>query len=89
MADILRWQTVKTRKPHKCWGCGKAYPAGSELTHAAYADGGTVYDCYWCPTCEEYMHRYFESGDECSEGKIYENDAEGWEKLKSEMEDTP
>ena len=86
MADILRWEKRKTRKPHRCFGCGKVYHAGTEMANAAYADGGSVYDCYWCKTCEEYMHRYFESGDEVGEGEIYDNDPEQWEQLKAEME---
>ena len=86
MAEILRWQSVNTRKPHKCWGCWKEYPASTEMTHAAYADNGTVYDCYWCLTCEEYMRQYFESGDECGRGEIYANDPEGWEAVKTKLE---
>ena len=86
MSDILRWQTVKTRKPHRCWGCGKSYPARTEMISAAYADGGTVFGCYWCETCEEYIHQHFESGDECGYGDIYANDPEGWEALKKETE---
>ena len=86
MADTLRWERRKTRKPHQCFGCGKTYPAGIEMVNAAYADGGSVYSCYWCETCEEYMRRYFESGDETCYGEIYENDPEKWEMLKAEME---
>lgn len=88
MADILRWETRKTRKAHRCWGCHKVYPSGSKLVNAAYADGGSVFDCYWCPTCEEYMNRHFEYGDEIGEGEIYENDPEGWEQIKAETEGT-
>ncbi|HBG21971.1 MAG TPA: hypothetical protein DDW83_01805 [Peptococcaceae bacterium] len=86
MSDILRWQEVKTRKPHKCWGCDKEYPAGTQMISAAYADGGTVFGGYWCKTCQEYMHRHFESGDECEQGEIYENDPDGWEAIKAERE---
>lgn len=86
MSDILRWQERKTRKPHKCFGCGKTYPAGITMISAAYADGGTVDDCYWCGTCQEYMNRYFERGDETNENGIFENDPDGWNALKAEME---
>jgi len=86
MSDILRWQQRKTRKPHKCFGCGKAYPSGTSMVSAAYADGGTVQDCYWCETCEEYMHRYFKPGDESSENEIFENDPDGWNAINAELE---
>lgn len=87
MSDILRWQKIKTRKPHICFGCGQKYPAGTMMTSAAYADSGTVDGCYWCQTCEEYMSRYFEFGDETGYGEIRSNDREGWEALKKELEE--
>ena len=85
MSDILRWEERKTRKPHRCWGCGKAYPIGTEMINAAYVDGRTVTDCYWCDTCQEYMHRYFEYGDEASFGDIFDNDPDGWKNLFKEL----
>ncbi|SHN77392.1 hypothetical protein [Desulfitobacterium chlororespirans] len=89
MSDILRWDTVKTRKPHKCFGCGKIYPVGTMMVNAAYADGESAWSCYWCETCREYMRRYFEPGDEVGEGEILDNDLEGWEELRAEMEGKP
>jgi predicted nucleic acid-binding Zn-ribbon protein len=86
MSDILRWQERKTCKPHECFGCGKTYPAGSKMVYSAYADGGTVQDCYWCKTCQEYMRRNFEPGEETGEGEIYGGDPEGWNALKAELE---
>lgn len=82
MSDILRWNEVKTRKPHRCWGCAKTYEPGTLMVSAAYADSGSVSGCYWCKTCLEYMDRHFELGDEIEEGGIYENDPEGWEAIK-------
>ena len=87
MSEILRWQERKTRKPHICYGCGKTYPASSKMVYSAYADGGTVQDCYWCKTCQEYMHRYFDCGDETGENEIFENDPDGWNAIKAELEE--
>ena len=84
MSEILHWKEVKTRKPHRCFGCQKTYPAGTEMTHAAYADGGSVDGCYWCETCVEYMARYFEPGDETGQGEIYYNGPEQWDALNAE-----
>jgi hypothetical protein len=86
MSDILHWEKRKARKPHRCFGCGKTYPAGSQMVHAAYADGGSVDSCYWCVTCIEYMRRYFNPGDEIGRDEIYDNDPEGWNALKTELE---
>lgn len=76
---------AKTRKPHRCFGCAKEYPAGSDMINAAYADGGTVDSCYWCNTCREYMKRHFRYGDETCYGEIYASDPEEWNKLNLEL----
>lgn len=89
MSEILHWEQRTTRKPHRCFGCGKVYPAGSKMIHAAYTDGGRADSCYWCETCNEYMNRFFEYGDEVGPGEIYDNDPEGWDALKAEMEAQP
>lgn len=86
MADILRWHTVKTRKPHYCFGCALEYEPGTNMINAAYADGGTVDSCYWCETCTEYMYRYFGLGDETGYGEIRSNDKETWESIRHELE---
>lgn len=85
MGAILRWETRKTRKPHRCFGCGKEYPAGTKMVNAAYADEGSVDSCYWCATCLEYVRRYFEYDDEVFEHEIYENDPDGWEGIRKEL----
>jgi ferredoxin len=87
VSDILRWEHRTTRKPHRCFGCGKEYSPGTKMVSAAYADGGTVDSCYWCSTCQEYMRRYFKYGDETGYGEIYANDREGWNKLDQELND--
>jgi len=88
MTDILRWQEVKTRKPHKCFGCAKEYPINTKMINASYAEDGTVNSCYWCITCLEYMHQYFEYDDETDYGEIYENNKEEWESIKKELENS-
>lgn len=85
MSDILRWETVITRKPHHCWGCGKTHPAGTSMINAAYVDGGSVSSCYWCDVCMTYMNRHFEYGDECGYAEIYANDKATWEQIQSEL----
>jgi ferredoxin len=55
------------------------------MVNATYADEGSVDSCYWCATCLEYVRRYFEYGDEVSEHEIYENDPDGWEGIRKEL----
>lgn len=89
--EILRWENRITRKPHKCFGCGKVYPPGSQMAYGAYKTAGpSVYGVYWCKICEEYMSRYFvaDVDDGVSYlGEIRDGDPEGWEALRSEMEE--
>ena len=55
------------------------------MVSAAYADGGSVFDCYWCETCVEYMRRYYDNDDDVCFGGIYDNDSNGWNELKGEI----
>ena len=87
MEEIIRWKHVITRKPHKCFGCGLEYPAGSDMVSAAYVEDKAAYGCYWCSTCEEYMRQHFEHGDGTGYGEIYENDQEEWERIKKDIAD--
>ena len=86
MSTILSWKEVVTRKEHRCFGCNKKYPIGLKMVRAASADEGTVDTIYWCETCLEYMKTYFASCDETGQGEIFENDPEGWEEIRKEME---
>jgi len=85
MSEILKSKNVITRKPHRCWGCAKTYPSGSNMSAVSCAEGGTVETIYWCPTCIEYMHRYFDYGDDINFGDILANDPEGWQQIKNEV----
>ena len=88
MAEVLRWQTVKNRKDHRCPLCGRIIPKGSQMTVAAWADGGTVYSSRFCGTCERYWREEL-NGEELSIGSdfpIYGDDKDTWEKIKAEEE---
>lgn len=54
--DILSSKLVKTRKPHKCTGCGRTFPAESSMFRVATADSGTAFTDYVCTTCSIVMH---------------------------------
>ena len=55
--DQLTLKIVKTRKPHKCWGCGKEYPAGTRMKYSVTVDQGDFNSSYWCDSCEEILSK--------------------------------
>ena len=48
MADVLSQKDVKTRKEHKCFGCGRKFEKGSILSRVTSVDGGQISTSYWC-----------------------------------------
>jgi hypothetical protein len=54
MSNLLRDGYVKTRKPHKCFGCQETIPAGVRVYHQTCVDDGTAYDIYMCDSCREW-----------------------------------
>lgn len=74
MADVIAYKYVKTRKPHKCFGCAREYPKGSILNREAVVDGGTVFTAYMCSECEDYLHSSRDyRGEEFGFGDLYES----------------
>lgn len=59
VGTVLKSKTVKTRKPHRCEGCLKEFPPGTEMTVATVVpdDGGIVSE-YWCSHCERHSRDY-------------------------------
>jgi len=53
--NCITQKKVRTRKPHRCWGCCVPIPAGTltEITVGADMDG--ISTAYWCDTCVEIM----------------------------------
>jgi hypothetical protein len=43
-------KTVKTRKPHKCYGCGEEFPAGTTMVFSTTVDDiwASFYACEGC-----------------------------------------
>ena len=53
--DQLSLKIVKIRKPHKCWGCTKEFPVGTEMKYSVIVDQGEFSSTYWCEKCEEFL----------------------------------
>lgn len=52
---FISQKKVITNKPHKCWGCAKEYPAGTEMECNTSTDMGKIFSVYFCPTCVEFL----------------------------------
>lgn len=61
----MRHELVKTRKPHRCWGCWQQFPAGSILYYSVGVYDGDFGTAYWCQPCDAYINEHredFEDG---------------------------
>ena len=72
--DIISSKTVKTRKPHKCWGCCKEYPAGTKMEVVVSVDGGRIASVYWCDECKRLSTQlpYWDTQDGLAFGQLAE-----------------
>ena len=50
MSKAIRSKIVKTRKPHRCFGCARLFEAGTEMLKEEVVDDG-MWTCYLCNTC--------------------------------------
>ena len=65
---VIAFKKVKTRKPHKCWGCMIDIPIGIEVNRTTNIDGGNIGTAYWCPDCDNLWNKlsiYEQSGGFC------------------------
>ncbi len=67
MSTPLWTKMVKTRKSHRCWGCGKEFPPGTQLECATEVEGGHIMSIYWCDTCLKFADA-FDFWDGISDG---------------------
>ena len=53
--EVIRDTIVKTRKPHKCWGCTVDLAVGSYVWASTSVDEGFIATVYWCSGCGEVI----------------------------------
>ena len=53
--NIVSDKKVKTRKPHKCWGCMEDIPTGATVQAVTSVDGGKIATVYWCDRCADFI----------------------------------
>jgi len=83
--DIIESKMVTTRKPHKCWGCRREFPAGEKMKFVKCIDGGQITNVHWCEVCEKVTKNYDPDGDGMIYGELID-DCEHWEEIRAEIE---
>ena len=87
MADCLKAKIIKTRKPHKCWGCAREFPSGSTLEVNECVDNGDFHRAYWCETCRTVIDEWsYPENEEVSMGDVKDCDSDYWETTRAEVE---
>ena len=85
---VLDARHVLTRKPHRCWGCGRRFPVGSSLQRVAGVDCGQVTSAYWCDVCQEVLAQSEYRDDDdyvLAVGELREEDP-NWEAIRDRIE---
>jgi hypothetical protein len=85
---ILSERNVKTRKEHKCFGCARKMPVGTQMQCTTSPDMGKLITTYWCKTCQEYWKEYMQPDDEIAQGDLRYEDKETWEAVRQRVEKT-
>ena len=70
MSEVISTKVVKTRKPHVCFGCGREFPAGTEMRKDFVVDV-KAFSCYLCETCEKITYK-MDYDDEFGYGELRE-----------------
>lgn len=66
---LFKDKEVKTRKPHRCWGCTRIFQQGTTMNYRTGADGGMFWSGYHCKTCKE-IESLTEDLEELKEGWV-------------------
>ena len=82
---LVSAKMVKTRKAHRCIGCGRKFPSGTVLQALVWTDLG-IWSDYWCEVCTEYFGQHCQPDDLFDESGLRGNDPEGWEEVRVEIE---
>lgn len=88
MTDILTYKIVKTRKPHKCWGCTEQFEKGVKLRYQVSVDNGEFDRAYFCKVCEVTIRESYEELIDCGIGFGDVKDYFGWDENLQAVERT-
>ncbi len=85
--NVLRQKKVKTRKTHKCFGCGREFKKGSILTNLVHTDQSEIQSNYWCEVCRIYWNRHMHYDDTIFFGELKSEDENRWDAIRKEVEE--
>ena len=84
--SYMEAKQVVIRKPRRCWGCCREFPAGSSLRRVKLANSDGWVTAYWCAVCCEVLAQPgYLYEDEYEMGDLIDNDPQ-WETIRSEVE---
>lgn len=73
MIEVLEHKRVVTKKEHRCFGCDRKFPKGSNMSaHTEVGDGG-ICRTYWCDDCTRVWNKYMGYDDEINSGDLIAN----------------
>ena len=79
MSRVIEIATVKTRKAHRCWGCGRDIPAGSQMQITSGVEDGRWWRTYWCQVCVAVTATWHQDDlDYLGLGDVKETEPERW-----------
>lgn len=58
MQETLTNKWVKTRKPHKCYGCLKTFPVGTEMRLIVSVNTEGINSTYLCQHCDNHSQNW-------------------------------
>lgn len=71
MTEVIGQKTVKTRKDHVCFGCGRNFSKGTLMERSCVIDSDGIWTCFLCPTCKK-ISASLKYGDEFGFGELRE-----------------
>lgn len=89
MSSILSSGKRKIRKKQQCFGCGRVFEIGTELSYTACVSEGSVYTHYQCEVCDSIPEENYI--DPCEDAyyflDIKDSDPDLWEQKRKELEE--
>ena len=83
--DTLSCRMVTNRKPHKCWGCTRTMPPGTEMQVVVTVDSREFAEARWCLVCQAVLDNgTYEYDDQFGFGDM-RNDPD-WEATRESVE---
>ena len=79
---------VITRKNHRCWGCLRSFPAGTQMESQTNVNEDGVYTVYTCSTCVAFIKQITPENQESEypEGFCVEDSRDGYEAFRAQLE---